>query len=151
MKGYIEKSKRKTILFLADDMRLPSGIGTMTRELIIGNAHKYNFVHVGAAINHPDVGKIQDLSADVNKETGLTDSSVLLYPYNGYGDPELVRLLIERHSVDAIVHSQIQDIGFGYTECPQSLDNAYPYSIITFGMTCQLHTTIDLIMSLVTC
>lgn len=104
MKGYIEKSKRKTILFLADDMRLPSGIGTMTRELIIGNAHKYNFVHVGAAINHPDVGKIQDLSADVNKETGLTDSSVLLYPYNGYGDPELVRLLIERHSVDAIVH-----------------------------------------------
>ena len=32
MEGYIEKSERKNILFLADDCRLPSGIGTMTRN-----------------------------------------------------------------------------------------------------------------------
>ena len=102
--GYIKKEDRKTILFLADDMRLPSGIGTMTRELIVGNAHKYNFVHLGAAINHPDVGKIYDISGDVNKEVEIEDSSVLIYPYNGYGDPDIVRLLIQRHKVDAIVH-----------------------------------------------
>jgi len=103
-KGYIPKAERKTILFLADDCRLPSGIGTMTRELIVGNAHAYNFVHVGAAINHPDIGKIFDLSQEINKEVGIEDASVLLYPYNGYGDPDLVRMLIERHKVDAIVH-----------------------------------------------
>jgi glycosyltransferase involved in cell wall biosynthesis len=103
-KGYIPKAERKTILFLADDCRLPSGIGTMTREIIVGNAHAYNFVHVGAAINHPDIGKIYDLSAEINKEVGIEDSSVLLYPYNGYGDPDLVRMLIERHKVDGIVH-----------------------------------------------
>ena len=102
--GYIKKEDRKTILFLADDMRLPSGIGTMTRELIVGNAHKYNFIHVGGAVNHPEVGQIMDLADEVNKETGITDSSVLIYPYNGYGDPDLVRLLIERHKIDAIVH-----------------------------------------------
>jgi len=104
MEGYIKKEDRKTILFLADDMRLPSGIGTMTRELIIGNAHRYNFVHVGAAINHPDVGKIIDISGDINKEVGIEDSSVLIYPYNGYGDPELVRLLLDRYKIDALVH-----------------------------------------------
>lgn len=104
MEGYIKKQDRKTILFLADDMRLPSGIGTMTRELIIGNAHRYNFVHVGGAINHPDMGKILDLSDDINKQVGIDDSSVIVYPYNGYGDPDLVRLLIERHQIDAIVH-----------------------------------------------
>lgn len=104
MEGYIKKENRKTILFLADDMRLPSGIGTMTRELIVGNAHKYNFVHIGAAINHPDVGKILDISNDINKEVGIEDSSVLIYPYNGYGDPDIVRLLIQRHKVDGIVH-----------------------------------------------
>lgn len=102
--GYIPKAERKTILFLADDCRLPSGIGTMTRELIVGNAHAYNFVHLGAAINHPDIGKIFDLSSEINKEIGIDDSSVLLYPYNGYGDPDIVRMLIERHKVDAIVH-----------------------------------------------
>jgi len=104
MEGYIKKEDRKTILFLADDMRLPSGIGTMTKELILGNTHRYNFIHVGAAVNHPDVGKILDISSDVSKETGVEDSSVLIYPYNGYGDPDLIRLLIDRHNIDAIVH-----------------------------------------------
>ena len=102
--GYIPKDQRKTILFLADDLRLPSGIGTMTRELVLGNAHAYNFVQVGGALNHPDVGKIFDISVDVNQEMGLEDSSVLIYPTNGYGDPDLVRFLIEKHKVDAIVH-----------------------------------------------
>ena len=102
--GYIPKDQRKTILFLADDLRLPSGIGTMTRELVVGNAHVYNFVHVAAAINHPEVGKILDLSGDINKEVGIEDSSVLIYPYNGYGDADLVRMLMSRHKIDAIVH-----------------------------------------------
>lgn len=102
--GYIPKDQRKTILFLADDCRLPSGIGTMTKELIVGSAHVYNFVHVGAGINHPDAGKILDISGDVNSEAGITDSSVLIYPYNGYGDPELIRMLLTRHKIDAIVH-----------------------------------------------
>ncbi len=102
--GYIPKDQRKTILFLADDCRLPSGIGTMTKELIIGSAHVYNFVHVGAGINHPDAGKILDISGDVNKEAEITDSSVIMYPYNGYGDPDLIRLLLRKHQIDAIVH-----------------------------------------------
>jgi len=103
-KGYIPKDQRKNILFLADDLRLPSGIGTMTRELVIGNSHIYNFVQVGGALSHPDAGKILDISDDVNTEIGISDSSVLIYPYNGYGDPDLTRLLMERHKIDAIVH-----------------------------------------------
>jgi len=102
--GYIPKDQRKTILFLADDMRMPSGIGTMTRELILGTAHIFNYVHVGAGINHPDVGKIFDLGQDVNKEVGIDDASVLLYPYNGYGDQGLIRHLMSAHKIDAIVH-----------------------------------------------
>lgn len=102
--GYIPKDQRKTILFLADDIRMPSGIGTMTRELIVGTAHIFNYVHVGAGINHPDVGKIFDLSHDINKDIGINDSSVLLYPFNGYGNQPLVRDLIKKHNVDAIVH-----------------------------------------------
>ena len=104
IKGYIPKENRKTILFLADDLRLSSGIGTMTRELIIGNAHVYNFVNLGAALQHPEAGQIMDISDDINLEIGITDSSVLVYPYNGYGDPDMVRMLIQKHNVSAIVH-----------------------------------------------
>ena len=104
MKGYIKKEDRKTILFLADDMRLASGIGTMTKELIIGNAHHYNFVHVASAINHPEAGKLLDISSDVNKESGVDDASVLVYPYNGYGDQDMLRHIMNSHKIDAIVH-----------------------------------------------
>lgn len=102
--GYIKKEDRKTILFLADDLRLPSGIGNMTKELILGSAHVYNYVHVAAGVNHPEAGKVLDISQDINKEVGIEDSSVIVYPYNGYGDPDLVRMLIDQHNVDAIVH-----------------------------------------------
>jgi hypothetical protein len=71
----------------------------MTKELVIGNAHAYNFVHVAAAINHPDVGKVLDISGDVNTEAGIEDASVFLYPYNGYGDADLIRVLMTRHKI----------------------------------------------------
>lgn len=104
VEGYIPKDKRKNILFLADDCRIPSGIGTMAREIMIGNAHRFNFIHLGAAINHPEAGKVFDLSQDVNNVRGIDDAFLHVYPYNGYGDPEVVRLLIERHQIDAIIH-----------------------------------------------
>lgn len=102
--GYIKKAERKTILFLADDMRLHSGIGTMTKELVLGMAHRFNFVQIGGALKHPEAGKVLDISADVNKQIGIDDSSVMIYPVNGYGDPNLVRMLIQKHKVDALVH-----------------------------------------------
>ncbi len=55
-KNYIPKDQRKKILFLADDMRVTSGIGVMTREIIEGTSHHYNWVHVGAGVNHPETG-----------------------------------------------------------------------------------------------
>lgn len=104
IEGYIPKDQRKNILFLADDCRLPSGIGTMTREIIVGNAHRFNFIQIGAAVNHPEAGKIVDLSADINNQIGIDDSHVLIYPYNGYGDPDITRMIIDKHSIDAIIH-----------------------------------------------
>ena len=101
--GYIEKSKRKKILLMSDDLRMSSGIATMSREIVIGTAHRFNWVNLGAAINHPDFGKRFDLSQDTNKTVGIEDSSVTLYPSNGYGTPEIVRQLIDIEKPDAIM------------------------------------------------
>ena len=102
--GYIPKEQRKKILFLADDMRVTSGIGVMTREIIEGTAHRYNWAHVGAGVNHPEAGKVIDVSAAISKETGIDDAYVRIYPYNGYGDSRLIRQLIEIEKPDAILH-----------------------------------------------
>ena len=48
------KPKKKKILLLSDDLRVHSGIGTMSREFVLGTVHKYDWVQIGAAVKHPD-------------------------------------------------------------------------------------------------
>ena len=100
--GYLPQNERKKILLLCDDIRVHSGVATVARELVINTAQHFNWVNVGGAINHPEQGKRLDLSPDTNANTGLTDSSVILYPSNGYGDPRLIRHLIQIEKPDAI-------------------------------------------------
>jgi len=59
-------TKKKKILLLSDDLRLNSGVSTVSRELVLGTAHIYDWVQIGAAIKHPDVGKVIDLSESIN-------------------------------------------------------------------------------------
>ena len=101
--GYIPQEKRKKILLLCDDIRMTSGISTMAREIVIGTAHHYNWINVGGAISHPDKGKRFDLSEDTNNNAGITDSSVFLYPTDGYGSPGLIRQLIQVEKPDALM------------------------------------------------
>lgn len=103
IKGYIPKDQRKKILFLCDDIRMTSGISTIARELVIGTAHRFNWVNIGGAIQHPDAGKRLDICEDTNNIMGIKDASVYIYPINGYGSPELVRQLIEMENPDAIM------------------------------------------------
>jgi len=100
--GYLPKDQRKKILLMCDDIRMPSGIGTVGKELIIGTSHRYNWVNIGGAIQHPEAGKRLDLSVDTNVNAGIEDSSVFLYPINGYGDAALLRNIINIEKPDAI-------------------------------------------------
>ena len=102
VEGYIPKEQRKHILLLTDDIRLPSGVGHIGKEIVIQSSHHYNWTNLGAAISHPDIGKKFDLSDECNKEQGIEDSQVHIIPYNGYGNAEVLRELIKREKIDAI-------------------------------------------------
>ena len=102
MEGYIPQSERKKILLMCDDIRTHSGIGTIAKEIAIHTAHHYNWVNIGAAIEHPEAGKRMDISEDTNKLLGINDASVIVYPNNGYGTPELVRQISQIEKPDAI-------------------------------------------------
>jgi len=99
---YIKKEDRKKILLLADDLRMHSGVATIAREIVLGTAHHFNWLNLGAAINHPEAGKGVDMSESVNSITGLTDSNVRVLPNNGYGDAMQIRALIAQEQPDAI-------------------------------------------------
>lgn len=102
MEGYIPQAERKKILLMCDDIRTHSGIGTIAKEIVLHTAHHYNWVQIGAAIDHPEQGKRLDISEDTNRLVGVSDSSVVIYPTNGYGNPDLVRQLIKQEKPDAI-------------------------------------------------
>jgi glycosyltransferase involved in cell wall biosynthesis len=97
-------SKKKKILLLSDDLRMASGIATMSKALVMGTVDKYDWFQVGAAINHPDKGKILDVSQDIANRTGVADASVKILPWTGYGDAGLVRQLLNQEQPDAILH-----------------------------------------------
>lgn len=102
--GWIPKDQRKKILLLSDDLRMPSGVGVMSREIVMGTAHRFNWIQVGAAISHPEAGRGIDISEAVEKEFGVRDPYVRIMPYNGYGDPPLLRFLLKNEKPDAILH-----------------------------------------------
>jgi len=100
--GYIPKDQRKKILLITDDIRVHSGVATVGRELVLNTSHRYNWVNIGGAINHPEAGKRLDLSLSTAESSGVQDASVFLYPVNGYGDPSLLRQILEIEKPDAI-------------------------------------------------
>src|SRR5210317_1460012 len=102
IEGYIQQKDRKNILLLCDDIRMHSGIATMAREFVLNTAHHFNWFNLGAALNHPDIGKTIDISGDINKRLGIEDSRVKVMPSNGYGDASKVRQLIKEQKPDAI-------------------------------------------------
>ena len=100
--GYIKKEDRKNILLLTDDIRVHSGVAQIGREMIINTSHRYNWVQLAGSVKHPDKGKRLDISEDTNSKAGITDSSVILFPTDGYGNPDLLRGVIESENIDAI-------------------------------------------------
>ena len=75
---------KKKILLLSDDLRMASGIATMSKELVLGTAHKYDWFQVGAAINHPEAGKILDVNEASIKVTGVPRGKLINTNFSDY-------------------------------------------------------------------
>ena len=101
--SYLPPEKRRRILLICDDIRVHSGVATVAREIVLNTSQHFNWVNVGGGINHPEAGKRLDLSQSTNETAGLTDSSVVMYPVHDYGNPDILRQLIQIEKPDAIM------------------------------------------------
>ena len=95
---------KKKILLLSDDLRMSSGVGTMSKEFVCGSVHHYDWVQIGGAIKHPEEGKVVDMDETLKNETGVQDAKLTIYPISGYGNQELLRTILTRENPDAILH-----------------------------------------------
>jgi len=96
-------SKRK-ILLLSDDLRMNSGVATMSRELVLGTVHHYDWVQIGGAVKHPEAGRIVDMCKSTDDLLKTQGSYVKIYPVSGYGDEETLFSIIANEKPNAIMH-----------------------------------------------
>jgi len=95
---------KKKIMLLSDDLRMSSGVGTVSKNFVLGTLDKYDWVQVAGAIKHPEEGKVVDMNDAVRKDSGVEDAYLKIYPISGYGNQELLRQLIGIEKPDAIIH-----------------------------------------------
>jgi hypothetical protein len=95
---------KKKILLLSDDMRMHSGIATMSRELILGTVNHYDWVQIAGAVKHPEAGKIVDMSQAIFQELKIENAYVRLYPTDGYGNEQMLFQIMNQEKPDALMH-----------------------------------------------
>ena len=83
-------SKKKKILLLSDDLRMHSGIATVSKDIVMETLNEYDWVQIAGAIKHPDKGKVFDMSPGL-EEFGVKDGYLKVYPVDGYGDEGILR------------------------------------------------------------
>jgi glycosyltransferase involved in cell wall biosynthesis len=96
--------KKKKILLMSDDLRMHSGIATQSKEFVMGTLHHYDWVQLAGAVKHPDEGKIVDMCEATRNELGIKDGYLKIYPVSGYGNPDILRQIMEIEKPDAILH-----------------------------------------------
>ena len=95
---------KKKILLLSDDLRMHSGVATVSKEVVMGTIDKYDWVQLGAAVKHPEEGQIIDMKNAVTEEYGIKNPYLKVYPISGYGNPDVLRQVMELEKPDAILH-----------------------------------------------
>jgi len=95
--------KKKKILLLSDDLRMHSGIATVSKDIVMETLNEYDWVQLAGAIKHPDKGKVFDMSDGLD-EFGIKDGYLRVYPVDGYGDEVVLREVMALEKPDAILH-----------------------------------------------
>ena len=67
---------KKKILLMSDDLRMHSGVATVSKDIVMETLNEYDWVQMGGAIKHPEEGKIVDMSQGLG-EFGIKDEKIL--------------------------------------------------------------------------
>ena len=94
---------KKKILLMSDDLRMHSGVATVSKDIVMETLNEYDWVQMGGAIKHPEEGKIVDMSGGLG-DFGIKDGYLKIYPVSGYGSEDLLREVLEIEKPDAILH-----------------------------------------------
>ena len=73
---------KKKILLMSDDLRMHSGVATVSKDIVFETLKEYDWVQLAGAIKHPEAGKVIDMSQGLS-EFGIKDGYLRIYPVEG--------------------------------------------------------------------
>ena len=94
---------KKKILLMSDDLRMHSGVATVSKDIVFETLNEYDWAQIGGAIKHPEKGKVIDMSQGLD-EFGIKDGYLRVYPVDGYGNEDILREVMALEKPDAILH-----------------------------------------------
>ncbi len=97
------RKQKKKILLMSDDLRMHSGVATVSKDIVFETLNEYDWVQIGGAIKHPEAGKIVDMTNGL-KDFGIDDGYLRIYPVDGYGNEDILREVMKIEKPDAILH-----------------------------------------------
>ena len=133
---------KKKILLMSDDLRMHSGVATVSKDIVFETLNEYDWVQIGGAINHPEKGKIIDMSQGLD-EFGIKNGYLKIYPVDGYGSEDILREVIQIEKPDAILHYTDPRFWIGFIIWKLKSDKLCQYFITIFGTIYQIHSTIQ--------
>jgi len=80
-----------------------SGVATVSKEIVMNTIHHYDWMQIAGAVKHPNEGQIIDMSQATQELTGVKDAYLKLYPVSGYGNPDILRQIINIEKPDVIM------------------------------------------------
>jgi len=91
----VEPDKKIKVLTISDHPLSPSGVGTQTKYFIVEllKTGKFSFVSVGGAIKHDNYNPVK---------TDEFGEDWVIYPIDGYGNPDIIRSLIRNQKPDIV-------------------------------------------------
>ena len=141
-------SKKKKILLLSDDLRMHSGIATVSKDIVMETLNEYDWVQIAGAIKHPDKGKVFDMSKGL-EDYDIKNGYLKIYPVDGYGDESILREVMAIEKPDAILHYTDPRFWIWLYKWKQKFVDRFQYFIIIYGMIGQLLNIINFSMKVV--
>jgi hypothetical protein len=86
----MEKKMKKKLLLLSDDIRTPSGVAHISKNILLGISDEYDTVQIGAMPSHP--GKSVEMFENIK-----------IYPSSGYGNKGLVNKVMQIEKPDYLM------------------------------------------------
>jgi glycosyltransferase involved in cell wall biosynthesis len=95
---------KPNILLIGDDIRYPTGVANICKDIIVNTLGDFNWTQLASKNNHPNNGKVIDVSKSLDELYDTTGSNVRLFCNSGYGNESLLDGICASEKIDAVLH-----------------------------------------------